>query len=293
MFNELPTCPYTMPELRRLCRKVARHVSTLTLGSHTITLHDLHPDHVAAGTPVNEHEHSFYEGHLFLEGGGRYAIPPQRVVGKSGMLLHAPHTPHAWEPYHADCLRLLIWFSIEPAISVTRPDSWPASPESWWEIMLLLGDTQATSSAWEHRTTARISVVISGLLGSTGWGQSLSDEERDGHSIEGIARIVDQFLRDNLKRPIALTDVATIAGMSPRSVCRHFQQATGETIMDRLYNLRMERAATLLADSAMPLCEIACETGMPDPSYFCRRFRQFFNTTPEQYRQGVRSPHVG
>ena len=97
--------------------------------------------------------------------------------------------------------------------------------------------------------------------------------------------IVDTFLSENLASPLTIADVAYHVGMSERSLMRHFRQLAGETIVQRLFKLRMDRAAGLLADTNTPVSAICALIGFSDPAYFCSRFRHYFAMTPQHYRK--------
>ncbi|HEY3376851.1 MAG TPA: helix-turn-helix transcriptional regulator [Armatimonadota bacterium] len=286
MSKTLPVLKYSLHELRRLCRQVTRVMPEIVLDRHRIHIHDIHPDYVPAGSPVHEHVHSFYEGHLFLDGGGVYVTGKEEAVGQGGALLHGPHAPHAWQAHDTACLRLLVWFSMEPMVPVTRPQDWPICPDLYQEITLLLDEAHAGLPGWHHRVTARTTIFLSRLFSIAGWPES---PQPDPVPSTDLLTMIEQFFRDNLARPLALSDVTAHVGMSERSLCRQFLELTGETVMERLLNLRMAQAATLLADSEASLTVIGQQVGIPDPSYFCRRFRRHFNMTAAQYRHGVQS----
>lgn len=284
MQAEIPSISYTVHELRRLCRQVTRVLPEIVLDGHRIRVHDMHPDLVLAGQSVHEHQHSFYEGHLFLDGGGIYLTGGEQWVGPAGTLLHGPHAPHAWGECKVTCLRLLIWFSMDPMVAVPRPAAWPICPDLHTEISLMLDDAHAALPGWHHRAIAHVTVALSRMLSIADWPQS---PEPFPVPETNLVAIIDQLFRDNFPRQLGLTDVAAHVGMSERTLSRQFAEMTGETVMDRLLNLRMEHAATLLTDTTLSTASIGAEIGMPDPSYFSRRFRLYFNTTPAGYRKGI------
>jgi AraC-like DNA-binding protein len=273
-----------LPELRRRCRALARAVHNVTLDGHRVTIHDIRIHQKGAGRATVEHVHSFYEGHVLLNGAGRYAMGEIQTLGPGGTLIHGPHTPHAWAESEVACQRLLIWFSMEPSVPVGRPAVWPVWPDLLWDLALLFEDAAGIVPGWHHRATARVSVVLSRLLSVAGWPAATHPP---APSRQPLIALVDGFLRDNLARPLTLDDVADHVGLSQRSLCRQFLERTGSTVMERLATLRMDRAAELLAETDATLAEIGDAVGIPDPSYFCRRFRLHYHVTPNSYRQDV------
>ncbi|OPZ85257.1 MAG: HTH-type transcriptional repressor of iron proteins A [bacterium ADurb.Bin429] len=279
----LPHFP-PLPELRRRCRQLARAAQEYMLDGHRLTIHDIRIHQKSAGKATLEHVHSFYEGHVLLSGVGRYAMGESQTLGPGGALLHGPHTMHAWAASEVSCVRLLVWFSLEPMIPAPRPTTWPEWPDLLWDLSLLFDDAAATAPGWHTRVTARLTVVLSRLLAVINW--PASPQPPLGPQ-QHLVTMVDQFLHDNLARPLTLDDIADHVGISQRTLCRQFLQFTGTTVMERLSTLRMDRAASLLAETDAALGEIGDAVGMPDPSYFCRRFRLHYHVTPNTYRQDV------
>lgn len=279
-----------LPELRRLCRRLTRATPELSLAGHRVVIHEIRPNNIIAGHRVREHEHSFYESHIVLTGRARYLTGGEQLMTPGGALLHGPRTTHAWQEPDAPCLRLLFWFNIEPVVPANRPSVWPTWPELLWDIALLVGEAQRQERGWQHRATARLTVVISRLLSIAGWPADAQTAPRERTD---LVSTVEQFLLDNLARPLSLLDIADHLGVSQRTLCRQFHQQIGTTVMDHLFNLRMDRAATLLAETDAPLAAIGERVGLPDPSYFCRRFRGHFHVTPNVYRQQVAAHQRG
>lgn len=281
--SSLPAFP-PLPELRRLCRRITRAVPEIELAGHRVLVHEIRPNNILVGHHVREHIHSFYESHVVLEGSARYLTGGEQVMGPGGALLHGPHTAHEWQEPEAPCLRLLIWFTLEPVVPAPRPAQWPTWPELLWDLALLLAEANDMDRGWHYRATARLTVVISRLLTIAEWP---AETQTTAVARTELAAVVDQFLRDNLARPLTLLDIADQVGASQRTLCRQFQEQTGNTVMEHLFTLRMDRAAALLAETDAPLYEVGDQVGMPDPSYFVRRFKRHFHTTPHVYRQQV------
>ena len=59
--------------------------------------------------------------------------------------------------------------------------------------------------------------------------------------------------------------------------------ATANTPSERLTQLRMERATSLLAETNMPVTEIALEIGYQTPSAFSAVFRRLVGVTPTEF----------
>jgi two-component system response regulator YesN len=84
---------------------------------------------------------------------------------------------------------------------------------------------------------------------------------------------------------ISLNSVAEHVGMSPNHFSTIFSQETGETFIDRLTSVRLERAKELLRTTAAKASEIACMVGYNDPHYFSYVFKKNVGSSPSDYRK--------
>jgi AraC family transcriptional regulator len=101
-------------------------------------------------------------------------------------------------------------------------------------------------------------------------------------------RLAIEFMHDNFGRELALEEIASAAYLSEYHFARLFKQITGVTPHVYLANVRLERARKLLADTALPISEIASMVGYQSQSHFSKMFRSVTGITPRAYREGSR-----
>lgn len=65
---------------------------------------------------------------------------------------------------------------------------------------------------------------------------------------------------------------------------RVYKTQTGKTIMQRLEEIRIEKARELLREEGIRCAEAAELTGFSDPYYFSKRFKLFCGCTPSEYQ---------
>jgi AraC family transcriptional regulator len=94
-----------------------------------------------------------------------------------------------------------------------------------------------------------------------------------------VARITE-FIEENLDRPICLDDLAAVVNVSRFHFSRLFKRAVGVTAIGFVEQCRIRRAQSLIADTDLPLAEIALATGFADQSHFTRRFHRHVGCTP-------------
>ncbi|GEM_PF-140900 len=101
---------------------------------------------------------------------------------------------------------------------------------------------------------------------------------------ERIERAID-FIEDNLKRDIAITDVADAAEVSVFYFARLFKQILGESIMEYIRKRRLTQAShELVTNLSKPIIDVALDNGYDSQEAFTRAFVRVFNMTPAKYR---------
>lgn len=85
-------------------------------------------------------------------------------------------------------------------------------------------------------------------------------------------------------------DLAAIAGRSLEHVSRVLKRHLGKTPTELLNEIRLERAACLLAAGQAKILDIAADCGFLGISYFYSSFRKRYGMSPRRYR--IRCRHV-
>jgi transcriptional regulator of acetoin/glycerol metabolism/AraC-like DNA-binding protein len=101
-------------------------------------------------------------------------------------------------------------------------------------------------------------------------------------------RRVREYVDAHLGASMDLAMLAGIAGASIHHFARGFKQSAGVTPHHYLVQKRVERARDLLAQTDLPLSEIAYAVGFSDQSHLARHFRQMLGVTPGQFRWAQR-----
>ena len=101
---------------------------------------------------------------------------------------------------------------------------------------------------------------------------------------------VTAYLHDHLADDIRLETLAEVAHLSPYHWHRVYHALSGETIAQTLRRLRLHRGTGYLANTALPVLEIARRCGYPNAQSFTRAFRLLYGMAPSEYRE--RGSHV-
>jgi AraC-like DNA-binding protein len=104
----------------------------------------------------------------------------------------------------------------------------------------------------------------------------------------GVFRRVCEYIDANLQTNIDLRTLSEIAGLSIWYFGRAFKQSIGASPHRYLLHRRLDKARHFVANTNLPLAEIAIRSGFSDQSHFTRRFSQYFGQSPGAFRRSQR-----
>jgi AraC-like DNA-binding protein len=109
----------------------------------------------------------------------------------------------------------------------------------------------------------------------------VADLRRSG---EPLLAEVFAVIERRLGEPLSLRDVARELGMTPAHLTTVVRRRTGRTVGEWIIERRMAEARVLLAETDLPIAEVARRVGMHDPGYFSRVFGRTHGTSPRNWR---------
>jgi len=109
-------------------------------------------------------------------------------------------------------------------------------------------------------------------------------DDGDADSANSKINTAAHWLREHYHQPISVADAARVAQMSVRNFLRHFKTQTGLTPSEYLLRTRLDASCTLLAQTDLPIDEIAQRCGVPRGDRLARIFRRRLSISPSDYR---------
>ncbi|MEN8255763.1 MAG: AraC family transcriptional regulator [Verrucomicrobiota bacterium] len=231
---------------------------------------------VIEGHPVYETQH------------GKYRLEPGSIVlGKPGS-----NETYRWDTsvrtYHA-----YFHFNLEE-IPADWPDlaDWPCCrlhpPRILNEMFRYIAETSAMHADWPARSPADADNRIFETFLYIYLNPRQSTEPVLSEFSEPVRRAM-QFMRERLDAPefvpFSLGGLAKVANVSPKHLCRVFQNEFGISPMQTSRLMQFQLAIPLLARSSLSIRAIAERCGFPDQNYFSRNFSQTFGQSPSQLRR--------
>jgi AraC-like DNA-binding protein len=95
---------------------------------------------------------------------------------------------------------------------------------------------------------------------------------------------VAEHLKRNFRDALDASRLAKMAGLSLRQFGRKFRNTFQSTPRDYLMRMRILHACSLLAETQLPVTEVALQSGFYDHSDFARQFRRQLGQSASEYR---------
>lgn len=111
-------------------------------------------------------------------------------------------------------------------------------------------------------------------------------DQNSGNKNRSILKTAVDFIDSHyMDEEISLNTVANVANVSSNHFSAQFSQNMGQTFIEYLTTLRMNKAKELLRCTGMRSSEIAGEIGYKDAHYFSYLFKKTQGMTPSDYRK--------
>lgn len=135
---------------------------------------------------------------------------------------------------------------------------------------------------YRFKTLGEIENWLKRIVGSVMAGVA---DNRSHYTRMQIARATDYIEAHYADEKLSLQELCRHVLMSTSYFSLVFKQYTGETFVEYLTRVRIERAKALLLSTDLKFYEIASRVGYADPNYFSILFKKHTGTTPRNFRE--------
>nr|WP_276608230.1 helix-turn-helix domain-containing protein [Aquibacillus halophilus] len=93
-----------------------------------------------------------------------------------------------------------------------------------------------------------------------------------------------KFVLTRINQKISLSDVAIFLHLNPSYFSRLFKKETGESFVEYVTRVKMERAKEMLDITSKTIEQISLDLGFDSKSYFLKVFKKFYGIPPKAYK---------
>jgi AraC-like DNA-binding protein len=187
---------------------------------------------------------------------------------------------------------------FEPGLSIAEffgCDFAPGRGRRYRDVALHLQSCDASSpwlalitppdlGAVQGRSRERLQVHTRPRLDALDSGTIAVEQEQGGGLPARMLKSIEEYIDVHLEEDLSVEELASHLGISTSYFARSFRGSVGLTPHAYVMRRRLLRAQELLANTDLPLIDIALATGFADQSHFSRRFHQMTGLPPRTYR---------
>jgi two-component system response regulator YesN len=96
--------------------------------------------------------------------------------------------------------------------------------------------------------------------------------------------MVKAYISQHYDEDLSVEALAEKVYLSPGYLSVIFKKETGQNLNSYIRAYRLAQAKCLLETTNMKIVQVCQKTGFTNVSYFCKRFREHFGTSPHRFR---------
>ncbi len=137
---------------------------------------------------------------------------------------------------------------------------------------------------WFSTTKVPMHDKIGRIIGIAGTTHEVHEANSALQPYKQLAKVV-QYIRENYRTQIPVSDLANIANQSVSQFQRHFKSIFHTTPLRYINRIRINAACRQIRESNDTISTIAQKCGFYDHSYFTKQFVKLIGIRPKEYRK--------
>ncbi|MBO1510677.1 response regulator transcription factor [Metabacillus bambusae] len=117
------------------------------------------------------------------------------------------------------------------------------------------------------------------------------DRKTENQSLDHI-EIAKKWIVNQLDQNITIHKIASQVYMNPTYFCEFFKNQTGETVLDYVTRIRIEKARELLVKTDLKIYDISIKVGYTDTKYFSKLFKKHYGEVPSKYKERMKFEQI-
>ena len=101
------------------------------------------------------------------------------------------------------------------------------------------------------------------------------------------------YLENNISSKLTIEDICMVFNISPTTLKNLFRNNAKKGVMAYFIGLKMGYAKQYIRDGVYNFTQISQLLGYDTPNYFSYQFKKYFNMTPTEYAQSIKSMQAG
>ena len=103
-----------------------------------------------------------------------------------------------------------------------------------------------------------------------------------------------QYVNEFYMKKMSLDEISAHVGLNREYLSRLFRAETGTSLFQYITEVRMRKAAELLAaNKDILIKEVALDVGIDDPYFFSKKFKTFYGISPTSFYENMHQPING
>ncbi len=166
---------------------------------------------------------------------------------------------------------------------ITANQNWER--EMLTQIKSIISNFTAKPEGYEMAIKASILKIFSLIIANNAM-ISLKEKNNPNKKIqtERLKKALS-YIKENYPKKICIDDIAKEVNLTRYHFCRIFKSLTGQTPIEYINYFRINQALRLLEDEDRKIMDIALDLGFNNLSYFVKKFKEYKNCTPSDYRK--------